>query len=119
MLGLPPTNSLLLAADLDALLGRLRINGKLRGAPPPRPEQPGPGRPKKHGAVLHPGWDSPEIPPDEEIVAMHPLGELRLRRWKHLHFEDFADTVLDVVRIDHPDYDKPLLHRNHCPRTDD
>ncbi len=97
------------ASDKDALLGRLRINGKLRCAPPPRPEQPGPGRPKKHGEILHPGWDSPEIPPDEEIVAMHLKGELRLRRWKHLHFEDEADTILDVVRIDDPDYDKPLL----------
>ncbi len=37
------------ASDKDALLGRLRINGKLRCAPPPRPEQPGPGRPKKLG----------------------------------------------------------------------
>ena len=97
------------ASEKDALLGRLRINGKLRSAPPQRPEQPGPGRPKKHGDILHPGWDSPEIAPDEEIVAMHLKGELRLRRWKHLHFEDFADTVLDVVRIDHPDYEKPLL----------
>ncbi len=40
---------------------------------------------------------------------MHLKGELRLRRWKHLHFEDEADTILDVVRIDHPDYEKPLL----------
>ncbi len=39
----------------------------------------------------------------------HLKGELRLRRWKHLHFEDEADTILDVVRIDAPDYDKPLL----------
>ncbi len=76
------------ASEKDALLGRLRINGKLRCAPPPRPEQPGPGRPKKHGEILHPGWDIPEIPPDEELVAMHAKGELRLRRWKHLHFED-------------------------------
>ncbi len=40
---------------------------------------------------------------------MHALGELRLRRWPNLHFEDFADTILDVVRIDHPDYNDPLL----------
>ena len=40
---------------------------------------------------------------------MHAKGELRLRRWKNLHFEDFADTILDVVRIDHPEYEKPLL----------
>ncbi|MDJ0569596.1 MAG: hypothetical protein QNJ53_11175 [Pleurocapsa sp. MO_192.B19] len=97
------------ATEQDALLGRLRINGKLRCAPPPRPERPGPGCPKKHGNILHPGWDKPEVPPDEEMVAMHIKGELRLRRWQQLHFEAFPDTVLDVVRIDHPDYEKPLL----------
>ncbi len=97
------------ATEEDALLGRLRINSKLRCAPPARPERPGPGRPPKHGAILHPGWDTPEVPPDEEIIAMHLKGELRLRRWQQLHFEEFADTVLDVVRIDHPDYEQPLL----------
>ena len=97
------------ASDKDAFKGRLRINGKLRCAPPPRPEQPGPGRPKKHGDIIHPGWDEPEVPPDEEIITMHIKGELRLRRWQQMHFEDFPDTVLDVVRIDHPDYEKPLL----------
>ncbi|MDJ0689340.1 MAG: hypothetical protein QNJ41_12600 [Xenococcaceae cyanobacterium MO_188.B32] len=97
------------ATDKDALLGRLRINSKLRCTPSPRPEQPGPGRPKKHGEILHPGWDTPEVLPDEEIIAMHVKGELRLRRWKHLHFEDFADTILDVVRIDRTPYEKPLL----------
>ena len=35
--------------------------------------------------------------------------EVRVRRWNHLHFEDFAQTILDVVRVDHPDYDRPLL----------
>ncbi|MDJ0690682.1 MAG: hypothetical protein QNJ41_19500 [Xenococcaceae cyanobacterium MO_188.B32] len=40
------------ASEKDALLGRLRINGKLRCAPPPRPEQPGPGRPPKQSIVL-------------------------------------------------------------------
>ncbi len=50
---------------------------------------------------------------------MHLLGELRLRRWKQLHFEDFPDTVLDVIRIDHPEDEKPLLHRIHCQRAFD
>ena len=99
------------------MLERLRINGKLCCAPPPRPERPGPGRPKKHVDILHPGWDAPEIPPDEEIIDMHIKGELRLRRWQQLHFDAFPDTVLDVVRIDHPEYEKPLLHRIHCPRA--
>ena len=34
---------------------------------------------------------------------------LRVRRWNQLHFEDFAQTILDVVRVDHPHYDRPLL----------
>ena len=32
-----------------------------------------------------------------------------MRRWNQLHFEDFAQTILDVVRVDHPHYDRPLL----------
>jgi hypothetical protein len=97
------------ATEHDALLGRLRINGKLRGAPPPRAARPGPGRPPKHGAVLHPGWGTPEVAPDDQIIAMHPNGELRLRRWNQLHFEAHDQTILDVVRVDHPDYNDPLL----------
>lgn len=97
------------ASEKDALLGRLRINSKLRCAPPPRPERPGRGRPPKHGLMLHPGWDAPELPANEELIAMHAKGELRLRRWNQLHFEDAADTVLDVVRIDHPDYENPMI----------
>lgn len=97
------------ASEKDALLGRLRINGKLYTAPPPRPEAPGPGRPAIHGEVLHPGWEQPEIVPDEDEVHMHEKGELRLRRWNQLHFEKQANTIVEVVRIDHPDYDKPLI----------
>ena len=36
-------------------------------------------------------------------------GILRVRRWNQVHFEEYTETILDVVRIDHPDYDKPLL----------
>src|SRR5205085_4812716 len=41
------------ATTQDALLGRLRINVKLRCAPPPPTGKP--GRRPVHGAVLHPG----------------------------------------------------------------
>ena len=97
------------SSEHDALLGRLRINCKLRCAPPPRPEHPGPGRPLTHGPILHPGWSTPEIEADEDLITMHAKGELRVRRWRHLHFEDYADPLLDVVRIDHPDYKTPLI----------
>jgi hypothetical protein len=96
------------ATEQDALLGRLRINCKLRCAPVPQ-EKGKRGRPPKHGAVLHPGSESPEIEPLEDFTVIEEEKEVRLRRWNHLHCEDFAQTILDVVRVDHPDYDRPLL----------
>lgn len=97
------------STDKDALLGRLRINCKLRCAPASRPQKPGAGRPPIHGPELHPGSDTPEVEPDEQISILVSNGVLRVRRWNQLHFESHAKTILDVVRIDHPDYDKPLL----------
>lgn len=96
------------ATEQNALVGRLRINCKLRCAPVPK-EKGKRGRPPKHGAVLHPGSTSPEIEPREDFIDIEDEKEVRVRRWNQLHFEDFADTVLDVVRVDHPDYDRPLL----------
>jgi hypothetical protein len=90
------------ATEQNALVGRLRINCKLRCAPVPK-EKGKRGRPPKHGAVLHPGNDSPEIEPREDFIAIEDEKEVRVRRWNQLHFEDFADTILDVVRVDHPD----------------
>ena len=89
-------------------LGRLRINCKLRCAPVPK-EKGKRGRPPKHGAVMHPGNVSPEVEPREDFIDTEDEKEVRVRRWNHLHFEDFAQTILDVVRVDHPDYDRPLL----------
>ncbi len=96
------------STEQNALVGRLRINCKLRCAPVPK-EKGKRGRPPKHGAVLHPGSASPEIEPREDFIDIEGEKEVRVRRWNHLHFEDFADTILDVVRVDHPDYDRPLL----------
>jgi len=67
------------ATDQDALLGRLRINCKLRCAPPPPTGQR--GRPPIHGAVLHPGRAEPEVAPDQELVIPGQTGDIRLRRW--------------------------------------
>jgi len=61
------------------------------------------GRPPKHGAVLHPGSESPEIDPLEDFTVIEEEKEIRVRRWNQLHFEDFAQTILDVVRVDHPE----------------
>ena len=95
------------ATEQDALLGRLRINVKLRGAPAPPTGKP--GRPPVHGAVLHPGHDTPEVEPEVDMTIPGEAGDIRLRRWNTLHYEEFPAIILDVVRIDDPAYDKPLL----------
>jgi hypothetical protein len=91
----------------DALLGRLRINAKLRGAPAPPTGNP--GRPPVHGAVLHPGRAMPELAPDGETTLPGEQGDIRLRRWNTLHYEEFPHILLDVVRVDDPAYDEPLV----------
>lgn len=103
------------ATDETALLGRLRINCKVHCQPEPLPPgQKRPrGRPREHGAILHPGAAVPELPPDEEI-EVEEQGEkgpktVRVRRWNAVHHEDFKKTLLDVVRVDDPDYKHPLL----------
>src|SRR5262244_2291744 len=95
------------ATAQDALLGRLRINVKLRCAPPPPTGKP--GRRPVHGAVLHPGRALPEVAPDVERHIPGEAGLIRLRRWHLLHYEAWPNLRLDVVRIDDPAYDKPLL----------
>ena len=95
------------ATEQDALLGRLRINIKLRCAPPPPTGKP--GRRPVHGAVLHPGRDIPEVAPDVDRHIPGEAGLIRLRRWHLLHDEECPELRLDVVRIDDPAYDKPLL----------
>lgn len=96
------------ATEQDALAGRLRKNCKLRCAPVPKGKGKR-GRPPKHGTVLHPGSESPEREPDEDFTVIEEEKAVRVRRWNELHFEDFAQTILDVVRVDDPDYDRPLL----------
>ena len=95
------------ATAQNALLGRLRINAKLRCAPPPPTGKP--GRRPVHGAVLHPGRALPEVAPDVERHIPGEAGLIRLRRWHRLHYEACPNLRLDVVRIDDPAYDKPLL----------
>src|SRR5439155_1639023 len=95
------------ATAQDALLGRLRINAKLRCAPPPPTGNP--GRRPVHGAVIHPGRALPEVAPDVDRHIPGEAGLIRLRRWHLLHYAECPECRLDVVRIDDPAYDKPLL----------
>jgi hypothetical protein len=101
----------------DALLGRLRRNCKLRCAPsPPNGKR---GRNPIHGPVLHRGRDLPEAAPDEDLTFPSEAGPVRLRRWNQLHWEGYHQTPVDVLRVDDPDYKKPLAFRHNGWRAND
>lgn len=90
-----------------ALAGRLRKNCCLRRAPSlPTGKR---GRPRRHGEVLRPGRAEPAVAADEELWIPSDKGEIRLRRWRALHYEGYHQTVLDVLRVDDPAYQEPLL----------
>jgi hypothetical protein len=96
------------ATERDALVGRLRKNVTLRRAP--HPQRPGRrGRPALHGPVLHPGTTRPEGCPDEGTTLRIEDREVRVRRWRNLHFREAPRTLIDVVRVDDPAYKRPLL----------
>ena len=96
------------ATEQDALVGRLRKNVTLRRAPAPK--RPGKrGRSALHGPVLHPGAKRPEGRPDEDTTIRIEEREVRVRRWRNLHFRETPRTLMDVVRVDDPAYKRPLL----------
>lgn len=95
------------ATQDQALMGRLRINARLRLKPEPRKGNRGPH--PKHGAVFHPGSEMVEAEVDESFWLEEEGRGIRLRRWNEVHFEETAQTMLDVVRVDDPKYDRPLL----------
>jgi len=101
----------------DALLGRLRRNCKRRCAPPPPNGKR--GRNPIHGPVLHRGRDLPEVAPDEDLTFPSEAGPVRLRRWNQLHWEGYHQTPVDVLRVDDPDYKKPLAFRHNGWRAND
>jgi len=96
------------ATEREALVGRLRKNVTLRRAPAPK--RPGKrGRCALHGPLLHPGAKRPEGRPDEDTTLRIEDREVRVRRWRNLHFRETPRTLLDVVRVDDPAYKRPLL----------
>ena len=96
------------ATEGNALVGRLRKNVSLRRAPLPR-RRGRRGRPPLHGPVLHPGAKSPEGRPDVALSIMIEGREVRVRRWRKLHFRGAPQTSIDVVRVDDPAFKRPLL----------
>lgn len=96
------------APEHEALCGRLRRNVSLRHAPQP-PRLGKRGRPPRHGPVLHPGAKKPEGWPDEDLTIRVEERDVRLRRWRNLHFKAPHRTLLDVVRVDDPAYRRPLV----------
>ncbi len=96
------------ATDKDALVGRLRRNVSLRRAPKPRGARRR-GRPPLHGPTLHPGAKRPEGGAAEDFCLQVEEREVRVRRWRGLHFQSAHQTIIDVVRVDDPAYKRPLL----------
>jgi len=70
-----------------------------------------------HGAVLHPGIAQPEVEPDEDFTRAGENGEVRMRRWNAVHFEEFPTTVLDVLRVDDPTLRSTPAGGHHRPRA--
>ncbi len=106
--GIATTEQFQLATDQDALVGRLRKNVSLRRAP--KPKRAGQrGRPALHGPVLHVGAKRPEGRASEDFRVAVEGREVRVRRWRKVHFESAHETLIDVVRVDDPAYKRPLL----------
>ena len=96
------------ATEQNALCGRLRKNVSLRRAP--RPKRRGqPGRPPLHGPPVQRGAKRPEGGTDEDFRVQVEEREVRIRRWRNLHFQSAHQTIIDVVRVDDPAYKRPLL----------
>ena len=59
--------------------------------------------------MLHPGALAPEVEPAEEVLIPGDKGNIRVRRWNELHFAAARHTILDVLRLDDPAYQRPLV----------
>ena len=58
------------------------------------------GHPTWHGPVLHPGSPAPEVEPAEVLTMPGDKGEVRVRRWNALHFEEARHTILSHSQMD-------------------
>jgi hypothetical protein len=58
---------------------------------------------------VHPGAQRPEGRPEEDFTRRVEDRQVRVRRWRNLHFESAPQTVIEAVRVDDPAYPRPLL----------
>jgi hypothetical protein len=63
----------------------------------------------RHGPVLHPGAKRPEGHADEDTRCRVEGREVRVRRWRNVHFREAPQTRIEVVRVDDPAYTRPLV----------
>jgi hypothetical protein len=83
----------------DKLL-RLAKNRVLYRVKPPRPDQPGPGRPKEDGAVFRCQDPITHGTADTHWEGMDERDQcLEVDRWDDLHFQDARHIVVSVIRV--------------------
>ena len=86
-------------ADIAAdKLMRLRSNRLLYGTPPP---YTGIGRPRIHGDKFKLNDSTTWWTPDKMLEILDPkLGQLRLRLWCNLHFQQSAKTNMHLIQVE-------------------
>ncbi len=85
-------------------LMRLRSNRVLYGAPPP---YTGFGRPRVHGDKFKLNDSTTWWKPDQILAVNHSkLGQLSLRLWCHLHFQQSAKHSMHLIQIERTDVGK-------------
>jgi hypothetical protein len=83
----------------DKLL-RLAKNRVLYRTKPPRPDKPGPGRPKEDGAVFRCQDPTTHGDADAHWDGVDASGHrLEVDRWDDLHFQEARSIVVSVIRV--------------------
>lgn len=87
------------AVACDKLL-RLAKNRVLYRAKPPRPDKPGPGRPKEDGAVFRCQEATTHGEASASWEGVDATGHrLEVARWDALHFQEARSIVVSVIRV--------------------
>lgn len=85
--------------ECDKLL-RLAKNRTLYRPVPPRPENPGPGHPRKDGDKFECKDASTHGEPSESWESVPEKDQkIKVERWDHLHFREARDIEVSLIRI--------------------